>query len=120
MAKKNTDMAKKDADMAKKNAPRQHTPNPGTPKESGPKGSGPKESEIPETMTVTVKPGSRKGPLVETAPDGTVTVYVREPATEGRANKAVGEVIARHLGVPKSCVSLIGGATARVKRFRID
>ena len=111
--------------MAKKNAPRQKTPNPGTPKESGPKGSGPresgsKESGIPETMTVTVKPGSRKGPLVETAPDGTVTVYVREPATEGRANKAVGEVIARHLGVPKSCVSLIGGATARVKRFRID
>ena len=111
--------------MAKKNAPRQKTPNPGTPKESGPKGSGPresgsKESGIPETMTVTVKPGSRKGPLVETAPDGTVTVYVREPATEGRANKAVGEVIARHLGVPKSRESLIGGATARIKRFRID
>ena len=37
---------------------------------------------------VTVKPGSRKGPLVETAADGSLTIYVRERAIEGRATDA--------------------------------
>lgn len=72
-----------------------------------------------EQIVVTVKPKSSKGPLVETGPDGSLTVYVREPAAEGRANKAVGELLAAHLGVPKSKVALVGGATSRVKRFRV-
>ena len=33
-------------------------------------------------LTVLVKPGSRKGPLVEDGPDGVLVVYVREPAVE--------------------------------------
>ncbi|WP_168704549.1 DUF167 domain-containing protein [Gordonia paraffinivorans] len=72
-----------------------------------------------EQVVVTVKPKSAKGPLVEAGPDGALTVYVREPAIEGRANKAVVELLAKHLGVPKSKVALIGGATARTKRFRV-
>ncbi len=48
-----------------------------------------------------------------------ITIYVREPATEGKANKAVAELLAAHLGVPKSRVNLIGGATSRTKRFRV-
>ncbi|MFW0796095.1 DUF167 domain-containing protein [Gordonia sp. CPCC 205515] len=75
---------------------------------------------MPKQVVVTVKPSSRKGPLVETGPDGSVTIYVREPAAEGRANKAVAEILAKHLGVPKSKVALVGGATARTKRFRVD
>ena len=70
-------------------------------------------------VIVTAKPSSRKGPLVETGPDGSITIYVREPATEGKANKAVAELLAKHLGVPKSKVALIGGATARTKRVRV-
>ncbi|MGB5110267.1 MAG: DUF167 domain-containing protein, partial [Mycobacterium sp.] len=38
-----------------------------------------------DTVVVTVKPGSRKGPLVETSADGRLTIYVRERATEGKA-----------------------------------
>lgn len=71
-------------------------------------------------LTVLVKPGSRKGPLVEDGPDGVLVVYVREPAVEGRASKAAGEVLARHLGVPKSRVTLVSGATSRHKRFRVS
>ncbi|MEO9328305.1 DUF167 domain-containing protein [Gordonia aurantiaca] len=72
-----------------------------------------------EQVVVTVKPKSSKGPLVETGEDGAITIYVREPAIEGRANKAVAELLAKHLGVPKSKVALIGGATARTKRYRV-
>ncbi|MFT4124731.1 MAG: DUF167 domain-containing protein [Gordonia sp. (in: high G+C Gram-positive bacteria)] len=74
---------------------------------------------MPEQVIVTVKPSSRKGPLVETGPDGSITIYVREPATEGKANRAVAEVLAAHLDVPKSKIVLVGGATARTKRFRV-
>ena len=72
-----------------------------------------------EHMVVTVKPGSRKGPLVETGEDGALTVYVRERAIEGKATEAVARLLADHLGVPRSHIELVAGATSRVKRFRI-
>ncbi|GAY13460.1 DUF167 domain-containing protein [Mycobacterium sp. shizuoka-1] len=72
------------------------------------------------TVVVTVKPGSRKGPLVETAADSTLTIYVREPAIEGKATEAAARLLAQHLGVPRSAVTLASGATSRIKRFRVD
>ena len=70
-------------------------------------------------ISVRVKPGSRKGPLVETGADGELTVYVREPAVEGKANEAVVRLLAEHLGVAPSRLDLVSGATSRVKRFRV-
>lgn len=75
---------------------------------------------MPETVVVTVKPGSRKGPLVETGDDGALTIYVREPAVEGKATEAAARLLAEHLGVPRSRVTLASGATSRIKRFRVD
>lgn len=72
-----------------------------------------------ETVVVTVKPGSRKGPLVEVGADGALTIYVREHAVEGRATEAAARLLAGHLGVPPSRVELVAGASSRVKRFRI-
>ncbi|KDF01902.1 hypothetical protein Y900_023965 [Mycolicibacterium aromaticivorans JS19b1 = JCM 16368] len=72
------------------------------------------------TVVVTVKPGSRKGPLVETADDGSLTIFVREPANEGKATEAAARLLAEHLGVARSAVTLTAGATSRVKRFRVD
>ncbi|KQY09392.1 hypothetical protein ASD37_02835 [Mycobacterium sp. Root135] len=70
-------------------------------------------------VSVRVKPGSRKEPLVEVGDDGELTVYVPERAVDGKANDAVTRLLAEHLGVPRSQVSLVGGATARIKRFRV-
>lgn len=70
-------------------------------------------------VSVRVKPGSRKGPLVEVGEDGELTVFVPQRAVDGKANDAVTRLLAEHLGVPRSHVELVGGATARVKRFRI-
>ena len=72
-----------------------------------------------ETVTVTVKPGSRKGPLVEVGADGALTIYVRERAIEGKATEAAARLLADHLGVPRRRGELVAGATSRVKRFRI-
>jgi uncharacterized protein YggU (UPF0235/DUF167 family) len=70
-------------------------------------------------ISVRVKPGSRKGPLIEIGDDGTLTIYVQERAVDGKANDAVIKLLAAHLGVPKSRLELISGATSRVKRFRV-
>jgi uncharacterized protein YggU (UPF0235/DUF167 family) len=73
-----------------------------------------------DVISVRVKPGSKKGPLVETGADGELTIYVRERAVDGAANEAVVRVLSDHLGVARSRVQLVSGKTARVKRFRVD
>ena len=72
-----------------------------------------------ETVVVRVKPGSKKGPLVEVGDDGELTIYVRERAVDGKANAAVVTLLAAHLGVPRRSVELASGAAARIKRFRV-
>jgi uncharacterized protein len=74
---------------------------------------------VSEIVVVRVKPGSRKGPLVEVSEAGELTIYVREPAFDGKANAAVTKLLAAHLGVPPSRVELVSGGTSRVKRLRV-
>lgn len=76
-------------------------------------------ADVSRTVVVTVKPGSKKGPLVESGSGGALTIYVRERAIEGKATESVVRLLAEHLGVPRSSVSLIAGATSRIKRFRV-
>jgi len=73
-----------------------------------------------DIVIVKVKPGSRKGPLVEIGSNGELTIYVREPAVDGKANDAVARLLAAHLQLPRSRVELVSGATSRQKRFRVS
>ena len=75
---------------------------------------------MPEFVVARVKPGSKKGPLVEVSDDGELTVYVRERAVDGKATAAVIRVLADHFGVAPSRVELVSGMTSRLKRFRIS
>ena len=76
-------------------------------------------TDKPVDIVVKVKPGSRKGPLVEVDPSGELTIYVREPAVDGKANDAVTRLLAAHLQLPRSRVELVSGVTSRQKRFRV-
>ena len=69
-------------------------------------------------IPITVKPGSRKGPLVEAAPDG-LTVYLREKAHDGEANVALVRVLAKYYGVAKSCVMIQRGQKSHRKVVEI-
>lgn len=76
-------------------------------------------------ITVRVKPGSRKGPLIEPAVPSddrpeSLTVFVRERAVDGRANEAVVAVLAGHFGVSRGRVELVRGHTSRIKTLRVD
>ena len=63
-----------------------------------------------DIIVVKVKPGSRKGPLVEVGSTGELTIYVREPAVDGKANDAVARLLAAHLQLPRSRIELVSGA----------
>lgn len=70
-------------------------------------------------VIVHVKPGSKKGSAIQTSLTGELLVFVREPAIDGKANRAVIELLAKYFEVPKSHVTLISGRTSRQKRFKI-
>ena len=70
-------------------------------------------------VVVRVKPGSTKGPLVESDEEGLI-VFVREKAIDGGANEAVVKVLAEHFGVAKSHVRVVRGHTARIKQVEVD
>ena len=59
---------------------------------------------------------------IETLADGrcVLKLRVRVVAEGGEANRAVMEVLARALGVSKSSVRLVSGATARLKQVEVD
>jgi uncharacterized protein len=73
-----------------------------------------------DSVVVKVKPGSRKGPLVEVGSDGELTIYVQERAVDGKANDAVIRLLAAHLQLPRSRVELVSGTTSPLKRFRVN
>ena len=70
-------------------------------------------------VVVRVKPGSSKGPLVESDEEGLV-VFVREKAIDGAANDGVIKLLADHFDVPKSRVRVVRGHTTRIKQIEID
>jgi uncharacterized protein YggU (UPF0235/DUF167 family) len=71
-------------------------------------------------VTVRVKPGSKKGPLIVSDDDQNLTVFVPERAVDGAANDAVIKLLADHYGCAKSRIEIESGHTSRVKRIRVD
>ncbi len=61
-------------------------------------------------VTVTVKTGSKKGPLVVATSSDEITVYLREKPHDGEANAALVKILADYYHISKSGVQIkIGG-----------
>ena len=71
-------------------------------------------------ISVYLKPNSRHREEVVVNDDGSLTVYAKAPAIEGRANVAAMKLLARHFGVAPSNVKLLRGATSKHKVFEVD
>lgn len=71
-------------------------------------------------ISVHIKPKSRHREEVVKNDDDTLTVYVKAPAIEGRANAAAIKLLAKHFKVSPSKVKLVRGATSKYKIFEID
>ena len=73
-------------------------------------------------MRVTPRGGRDEIDGVETLADGrsVVKVRVRAIADGGEANRAVTELLAKALGVPKARVRILSGTTSRLKQVAVD
>lgn len=69
-------------------------------------------------IIVLAKPRSRQKRVAKNS-DGSYTVWVSEPADEGRANRAILRALAEHLDIPQSRIELIFGHSGKKKIFEI-
>lgn len=71
-------------------------------------------------IAILLKPNSKKGPLVVRHDSTNLTVYVRQPAVDGKANGALITILADYLRVPKTRISIVRGHTSRNKTIDVD
>ena len=77
---------------------------------------------ISVALRVTPRGGRDDIDGLETLADGrtVVKVRVRAIADGGEANRAVMELLAKALGVPKAKVRMLSGTTSRLKQIAVD
>jgi uncharacterized protein (TIGR00251 family) len=71
-------------------------------------------------LWVRVQAGAARSGIVGWEADGTLRLRLAAPAIEGRANRALVELLAEALDVRRSAVSLVRGETARRKLIEIE
>jgi len=69
-------------------------------------------------ISVKVKPGSNSERVVQ-LDNGALEVWVTVLPEDGKANKAVIKLIAKHLGVPQSLISIVQGKKGRSKVLEV-
>lgn len=70
-------------------------------------------------IRVKVKTNARVSALEE-ATDGTFVAQVKSPPVDGRANAELIELVARRFQCSKASVSILSGASSRIKLVRIE
>ena len=77
---------------------------------------------ISVTLRVTPRGGRDDIDGLETLANGrsVVKVRVRAVADGGEANRAVTQLLAKVLGVPKASVRILSGTTSRLKQIAVD
>ncbi len=76
-------------------------------------------SHMKTRIFVTVKTRAREE-RVDRVDATHLVVMVKALPIEGRANEAVGRLLAQHFGVTKSQLRLVSGASGRRKVFEVD
>jgi uncharacterized protein (TIGR00251 family) len=70
-------------------------------------------------IQVKVKPRSKTEDVTREMDGDVYVVRVKEPPVEGRANRAVLKLLAKHLGVPESRLSIVSGLTSKNKVIEV-
>lgn len=71
-------------------------------------------------ISVRLKPNFRHRKEVVVGDDGSLTIYTKAPAIEGRANAAAAKLLAKYFDVAPLKVKLVRGAASKYKVFEID
>jgi uncharacterized protein (TIGR00251 family) len=70
-------------------------------------------------LELRVQPGARERAVAGWRADGSLKVKVTEPPEDGRANRAVIELLAERLGVRPAAVTVVRGASSRTKTIEV-
>ncbi|MGB5963735.1 MAG: DUF167 domain-containing protein [Coleofasciculaceae cyanobacterium] len=68
---------------------------------------------------IKVKPNSKQQ-IIEEALDGSLTIHLKSPPVDGKANKELIELLAKKFDVSKSQIRIKSGLSARNKLVEID
>jgi uncharacterized protein (TIGR00251 family) len=68
---------------------------------------------------VKVKPNSKQQKIVE-EPDGSLTVHLKSPPVDGKANEELIKLLADKFDVPKSWITIKSGLASRQKLIEIN
>ena len=68
---------------------------------------------------VKVKPNSKQQKIEESA-DGSLTVHLKSPPVDGKANEELIKLLAKNFDVSKSSIIIKSGTTSRQKVIEID
>lgn len=74
---------------------------------------------MPFRLSVVVKPQSRKERISKLS-EREYDMHVHAPARDGRANRAVINLLAQYFAVPKSAIKILSGESSRKKLIEID
>ena len=68
---------------------------------------------------VKVKPNSKQQQIIE-EDDGSLTIRLKSPPVDGKANEELIKLLSKKFSVPKSDVRIKSGASSRQKLIEID
>jgi uncharacterized protein (TIGR00251 family) len=70
-------------------------------------------------LTVRVHPGAKRNAITGEH-DGALKISLTTPPTDGRANVALINFLAKTLNIPRTQINLLTGATSRSKTLRLE
>jgi uncharacterized protein (TIGR00251 family) len=70
-------------------------------------------------IQVKVKPRSKTEDVTREMDGNVYVVLVKEPPVEGKANRAVLKLLAKHFGVPESRLRIVSGLTGKNKVIEV-
>jgi uncharacterized protein (TIGR00251 family) len=70
-------------------------------------------------IRVKVKPRSKAEDVTKEMDGNVYVVRVKEPPVEGKANRAVLKLLARHFGVPESRLRIVSGLASKNKIIEV-
>ena len=66
-------------------------------------------------LTVEVKPNAKVTKVISWRDSGTVVIAIKEPAIDGKANRALIKFLSKQLKIPQSYIEIKRGQSGRVK-----
>ncbi len=71
--------------------------------------------QTPVFLRVHVVPNSRDNKISEVMEDGTLKIHIKAPPVEGKANKAVLDLLSKYFNWPKPSIKIVKGEKSRKK-----